>query len=243
MLTEIQKWLSNPKRKYADGLNYFNRFASKKQKESFGAFLNDVDNDTVHQFGGSGQFPILINQVVFVLQRIKTNPDLFKESMVKPQPVKRQEAARISEATSLSDIPDQFDAEKKRLKEIVPLMARIHADMSVDSLADDKRAVLRSDLITLDDERRAIWQKIDTGAGTPEKSEEEKTVEKNMLELGRKSAQRIGSLRSYIRRNEDALKKHSAVGNKKKADNARIKIEEYKKELKELEAMFPEDEK
>lgn len=237
MMTEIQKWLSNPKRKYADGLEYFNRFASKKQKESFGNFLNEVKNDAIHQFGGSGQFPILINQVVFVLQRIKTNPDLFKESMVKPQPVKRQEA------TSISDIPDQFDAEKKRLKEIVPLMARIHADMSVDSLADDKRAVLRSDLITLDDERRAIWQKIDTGAGTPEKSEEEKTVEKNMLELGRKSAQRIGSLRSYIRRNEDALKKHSAVGNKKKADNARIKIEEYTKELKELEAMFPEDEK
>ena len=238
MLTEIQKWLSNPKRKYADGLSYFNRFASKKQKDSFGTFLNEVVAEDVPQYDGSGRFPILINQVVFVLQRIKANPDLYLESLKKPE--KQNIQTKKSDTPAVNDIPEAFDVEKKRLKEIVPLMARIHADMSVETLADDKRSILRRELIALDDERRAIWAKIDTGIASPDKSDEEKSVEMNMLELGRKSEQRIGALRSYIRRNEDALKKHIASGNTKKADNARMKILEYTKELKELEAMFPQ---
>lgn len=239
MLTEIQKWLSNPKRKYAEGLAYFNRFASKKQKDSFGAFLNEGNTES-SQYGGTGRFPILINQVVFALQRIKANPDLYvttREMQVKKSvPVERATASK-----PIDVISDAFSSEKARLKEIVPLMARIHADMSVDTLADDKRARLRSQLVELDDERRAIWSRIDAGGDPPIKDEDEKTVEMNMLELGRKSAQRIGSLRSYIRRNEEALKKHTDAGNKKKADNARKKIADYSKELQELEAMFPQD--
>lgn len=244
MLTEIQKWLSNPKRKYAEGLDYFNRFASKKQKESFGDFLNEGNSESF-QFGGSGRFPILINQVVFVLQRIKSNPDLYKDSQyLKPVGSSPEAPHKFSEAThAVGELPASFETEKMRLKEIVPLMARIHADMSVETLADDKRAVLRSQLIDLDDERRAIWAKIDTGEGSAsfDKSEDERNVEMNMLELGRKSAQRIGSLRSYIRRNEEAAKKHEAAGNKKKAANAREKLEIYAKELKQLEAMFPKN--
>lgn len=239
MLNEIQKWLGNPKRKYAEGLAYFNRFASKKQKDSFGAFLNEGNIES-SQYGGTGRFPILINQVVFALQRIKANPELFKASQ-DVMMIKNVPAERDAPETSMNAISPSFDIENNRLKEIVPLMARIHADMSVDTLADDKRARLRLQLVELDDERRAIWSRIDAGGDPPVKGEDEKIVEMNMLELGRKSAQRIGSLRSYIRRNEEALKKHTDAGNKKKADNARKKIADYSKELQELEAMFPQD--
>ena len=241
MMTEIQKWLSNPKRKYADGLNYFNRFASKKQKESFGAFLNDVDNDTVHQFGGSGQFPILINQVVFVLQRIKTNPDLYKESRVKPKPVKIHEPAITPEAVPMNNIPDDFDTEKKRLKEIVPLMAKIHAEMANETLPDDKRHNIVKELIELDDERRAIWNKIDSAGIEVEKLEEEKAVETNMVAMGASIQNRITQLKGYITRNQNSVKNHTAKGKTKLAKEAQKRLDAYRQELDQLNQLVSAD--
>lgn len=238
-MKQIQNWLSNPKRKYSDGLAYFNRFAAQKQKETFGAFLNDVkENETINQFDQAGRFQVLINQVLFVEKRLKASPELYLEA-------KSDDATapvNIPDDT-ISGIPEDFIDERDRLKEIIPIMARLHAEIANETIADDKRLLIVRDLVKLDDERRAIWNKIDSAGVEVEKTEEEKIVENSMMALGAKTALRIGQLKGYITRNQDGLEKHIKAGNQKKADNARDKIAAYVKELEELQKILPEDDK
>jgi len=246
MLEKIQNWLKNPKRKYAEGLEYFNRFANKKQQDNFGKFLNDGVADTP-QFDPAGRFPLLINQVVFVLNRLRSNPGLYAASQ-SDSPVSTGATTGTTgnekgsgDKIDINSLPEELSAERDRLKEIVPVMAKIHADMSDEKIADDKRAALRTELVKLDDERRAIWDKIESFNPNVEKSDQEKQVEQNMFDLGRQTALRIGQLKSYITRNREALVKHEAAKNEKKAENAKEKIEAYEKELAELESLFKKE--
>src|SRR5690554_992739 len=279
MLKKIQIWLANKNRKYSEGLAYFNEFASDKQKESFGKYLNAVKSEDISQFDNEGRFPLLINQVLFCERRIKSSPAQFVASKTKKKAMinteglsggKKDEASKVDKnspnvpddntsgpdgdvtatadakqraVTSLDQLPENFAPIRTRLKELVPYMAKVHADMAAE-LADDKRAVLRKELIALDDERRAIWKRIDKFlAGIPEsnieKEEAEKVLEQNMLVLGVDLAKRIGLLKSYIKRNTDSLKKHQAAGYEVKAASAQEKIDMYSKELAELEALIP----
>lgn len=279
MLKKIQIWLANKNRKYSEGLAYFNKFASDKQKDSFGKYLNAVKNDDISQYDTAGRFPLLINQVIFIERRIKSSPAQYIASKTKKKPMinteglsigKKDEASKVDKnspntnavnapegdvnapadakqraVTSLDQLPENFAPIRTRLKELVPYMAKVHADMAAE-LADDKRAVLRKELIALDDERRSIWNRIDKFlAGVPEskieKDEAETHVEQNMLVLGVELAQRIGLLKSYIKRNTDSLKKHQAAGYEVKAASAQEKIDMYSKELSELEALLPKE--
>lgn len=281
MLKKIKIWLANKNRKYSEGLAYFNKFASDKQKDSFGKYLNAVKNDDISQYDTAGRFPLLINQVIFIERSIKSSPAQYIASKTKKKLTinteglsigKKDEASKVDKnspnvpddntsapdgdvnatadakqraVTSLDQLPENFAPIRTRLKELVPYMAKVHADMAAE-LADDKRAVLRKELIALDDERRSIWNRIDKFlAGVPEskieKDEAETHVEQNMLVLGVELAQRIGLLKSYIKRNTDSLKKHQAAGYEVKAASAQEKIDMYSKELAELEALLPKE--
>lgn len=279
MLKKIKIWLANKNRKYSEGLAYFNKFASDKQKDSFGKYLNAVKNDDISQFDTAGRFPLLINQVIFIERSIKSSPAQYIASKTKKKPMinteglsigKKDEASKVDKnspntnavnapegdvnapadakqraVTSLDQLPENFAPIRTRLKELVPYMAKVHADMAAE-LADDKRAVLRKELIALDDERRSIWNRIDKFlSGTPEskieKEEAEKVLEQNMLVVGVDLAKRIGLLKSYIKRNTDSLKKHQAAGYEVKAASAQEKIDMYSKELAELEALLPKE--
>ena len=262
MLKKIQNWLANPKRKYSEGLKYFNQFASPKQKENFGKFLNVDDDDKISHHDLSGRFPVLINQVVFCERKIKSNPEAFKDStfvsgkivpFVNTEENKSEQENSgegpaqnsVKAITDLSQLPENFAPVVTRLKELVPFMAKVHADMAAE-VADDKRAVLRAELIALDDERRGIWNRINKYlSGIPgseiEKDSDEKEVEQNMLVIGVDLAKRIGLLKSYIKNNSDSLKKHQEAGNEKKAATSQEKIEKYTKELEELEALLPKE--
>lgn len=259
MLKEIQKWLANRNRKYSEGLAYFNKFASQKQKDSFGKYLNAVKDDDISQYDTAGRFPVLVNQVLFCERRIKSSPEQFIEAQSKKKVKKSavnteglfgkgKEQTFLADPnepaiSSLDQLPENFAPIRTRLKELVPYMAKVHADMAAE-IADDKRAELRKELIALDDERRAIWVRIDKFlAGIQvskiDKDDAEKEVEQNMLILGHDLAKKIGLLKSYITRNTESLKKHQAAGNEKKAATAQEKIDMYSKELAELEALLP----
>lgn len=253
MIKKIESWLKDPKRKYAEGLEIFNQLAGKKQKADFGEFLNKGAAGT--QFDAEGRFPILINQLVFILNKVRSNPGAFSSAKAAVSSNGSLNMKIINAITGspenttppagdkidINALPEELSAERDRLKEIVPVMAKIHADMADEKIADDKRAALRAELVKLDDERRAIWDKIESFNPNVEKLAEEKQVEQNMLELGRKTALRIGQLKSYIARNREALVKHEEAKNEKKAENAREKIDAYEKELAELESLFKKE--
>jgi hypothetical protein len=260
MLKKIQNWMANPKREYAEGLKFFNDLANKEQKASFGKFLNDVDQKEIAQFDPAGRFSILINQVRFIERRIKASPDQLKlaqnakvKSINTETPSgdsgkgKDDTAPTGSESkiTDLSQLPEEFAPDVARLKEIVPLMAKIHADMA-NELADDVRANLRTQLVDLDDERRAIWDRINKFMAegekeSIEKSESEQAVEKNMFEFGKAVAEDISKLKGYVTRNTNLVKKYTEEGKADKAADAQQRVDEYAKQLAELEALFSKE--
>lgn len=143
------------------------------------------------------------------------------------------------EKSTLDSLPSQFDESKARLKEIIPIMAKLHADMANEAMADDKRLLIVNDLVRLDAERRDIWSKIDAflaNGGTPiEKSPDEKLIEEQSLALGAKMQKRIDQLRENISRNEKSLITAQRKSNKILFDNAEKRIEKYKAELSMLE--------
>jgi len=232
MLNKIQKWLSNPKRKYSEGIAYFNSLASKKQKETFEKYLNAVDGD-IDQYDKDGRFPMLVNQIVFIEKRIKSNPDLFAQAQVQLDvitPIKLH--LQDDKPIDPGKLPDDYTKERERLKEIVPIMAKLHADMA-NEIADDKRMVLLRELVVLDDERRAIWKSID---GKIEPSEEELELEKLSLATGARIGKRIAQLKENISRNEKSLQTATEKNNKTGIDKITKKLYAYNSEMTELEA-------
>ncbi|MEL7600582.1 MAG: hypothetical protein AAGU18_10865 [Proteiniphilum sp.] len=144
------------------------------------------------------------------------------------------------EKSTLDSLPAEFDAAKARLKEIIPIMAKLHADMANETLADDKRLLIVKDLVSLDAERRAIWARIDNflaNGGTPiEKSADETLIEEKTLALGAQMQKRIDQLRENISRSEKSLAAAVEKGNKMLIANAEKRIVKYKEELETLES-------
>lgn len=232
MLNKIQKWLSNPKRKYSEGLGYFNCLASDKQKETFEKYLNAVDGD-IDQYDKDGRFPMLVNQMVFIEKRIKSNPELFAQAQAQLAEVTPAKLHfENDEPIDPGKLPDDFTKERERLKEIVPIMAKLHADMA-NEIADDKRMLLLRDLVVLDDERRAIWKSID---GKIEPSEEEVELEKLSLATGARIGKRIKQLKENISRNEKSLQTATEKNNNTAIGKITKKLETYRSEMTELEA-------
>ena len=243
MFEQIQEWIKNPKRDYREGLGYFKQFATKQSKNSFQTYLEGVEDDEkIEQF--DPRFTLLVNQVVFIEQRMKANPDAFAEAAKAetPKKVVKQEDDKVIDPPkqiTLDELPAEFCAERERLKDLIPLMAKIHAEMAAEK-ADDKRLALVTELVKFDDERRAIWERIN--AGTPENvviesPEDNEVINQNMLKLGMELTKKVKNLKEKITRNEDSHKKHIDGGKQKDADKALERITAYKAELATLEAI------
>ena len=241
MLKDIQQWLGNPKRKYAEGLSFFNSYASKKQKENFALFLNDIDlNEPVSQFDKAGKFPILINQVVYVEKRLKSNPELFVQG--KKGATEKQQTVNAPSAPAtitLDTLPESFQEDKARIKEIIPIMAKLHAEMANNKLPDDKRLELVKDLLSLDDERRAIWARVDEYANGNKLdvivSEEETVVRESGVSLGIQLAKKIDQLKEKIGRNEESIRVNTKNDKPHLAKSAEVRLVKYRQELKDLQ--------
>lgn len=238
MLKNIQQWLANPKRSYHDGLSYFKRFASVAQKSVFLEYLSNVsDDETVDQF--DGRFGVLINQMIFIERRIRSNPVLFIEASAVEvsQPEKKPPSGKIT----LDDLPESFSADRQRLKEIVPLMAKLHSDMA-NAVADDVRFELVRKLVSLDDERTAIWRRIDDYAAgrniSVDVPDDDAFVRESAVALGAKIAKKRMQLQQNITRTEKAIAVNEKNGKKKLAESARKRLAVYKEELAKLEKLL-----
>lgn len=239
MLKNIQQWLANPKRNYLTGLAYFKRFASQSQKTNFLEYLSAVsDDEVVDQF--DGRFSVLINQLSFIEQRIRSNPQLYAEAAATAEVVEKS-VKSASDKISIDDLPDSFASDRQRLKEIIPLMAKLHADMA-NAVADDVRLELVRQLVALDDERTAIWRRIDDYAAgrnvSVDVSADEMQVRESSVALGAKIAKQRVQLQQNITRTEKAIAVNEKHGKKKLAESARKRLEGYKAELAKLDALI-----
>lgn len=245
MLKKINSWLENRKRSYKEGLEIFNALANKSQKDTFSEFLNNVDDaENVNAFDAEGKFGILINQITMIQKRVQYSPEDFKSVQIKSLESKAKNETPLVElkAISIDELPEDFEVDRIRLKELIPLMAKLHAEMSDEKIADDKRAGILEDLVSLDNERRAIWNRIDAFANGENlevaKSEDETKVESNMVSVGAGIQQRITLLKGYVTRANNSITKYTGEGKQNKVDEFTEKLAAYNSELEKLQALI-----
>jgi hypothetical protein len=248
MLKKIQEWLDNPKRDYHQGKEFFQKYASESAKEKFSNFFNQVDTDVnPEQF--DPHFTILVNQVSFVRLRLKNNPKAFVTGVIND--IQKEKASKGSShinqnsvTVRLDNLPKQFDKDRARLKELVPLMASIHADMGSEIATDEVRAESASILVKLDLERRSIWDRIENYIASEGKElapeEKENEFSENDIVRGAQIAARIDRLKENIKNNENSVLKHKENGKEHLIPGAEQRIKKYQTELTELEALLNE---
>lgn len=277
----LSEWLSNPKRKYTDGLTIFELFATEQMKRKYGQFLKE-NKDIKGQF--SPQMGILTNCIARIQNMMRVSPDTFKEKELIFVTDNKEIDAQISEKnelikelqTKLQDIEDQNDyrfeqleeqiaqvndevkeLEKQRIvkvvpfdqlpaklqkvfrrnKEITPLMASLHAQISEERNSVEDRQKMIHNLIKLDDERRKNWDLLDDYqyGKLPEEVLAEKAENRyseSAVIAGSQMQKRIGRLKQNILRTQKTIE---TADRELIKENAQKRLADYTAELKELE--------
>ena len=145
-----------------------------------------------------------------------------------------------------STLPKSLQKAYARIKEIAPLYASLHNDLTNTDLSDDERKELANQLCNLDDERRKLWRSIDQwaeGKATLELEEKRPEYSDNAVVRGYEMARQIKRLKENIRNSQSAATKAQADGKQNVYDNAMKRIARYEAELKELEEEVQQGEK
>jgi hypothetical protein len=94
-------------------------------------------------------------------------------------------------------MPDTLQKTYDRNKSIGKEMLALHTKLKVSAdLSDDERKVIAKELVSLEDEKNANWQKIDIWSNTPPSQREQV----NIAEMAKK----IAAAKKYIDRNFDS---------------------------------------
>ena len=154
-------------------------------------------------------------------------------------------AKRGIQIVNYDNLPEEIQKLYDRVREITPIMASIHAEMSVDKLNHKTREKLVAQLYKLDDERRAAWDAIDDWS---EGKQTETPIVKEALPYsedkviaGAQMARRVEALKENIARS-----KKTAEGAEREVikENALKRVAAYETELEELlKQITPEPEK
>ena len=163
------------------------------------------------------------------------------EKVAELEALKEQRGVQIVQYDNLpADIKKLYDC----VKEITPIMASLHAEISVEGLHHSTRTKLVKKLVEFDDERRSAWDTIDEWAEgkTVEHDLELPAYSENEVVKGAEIARRIIRLKENITRSQDAADKADRETIKQ---SALKRVATYTAELAELEAIVskPTDDK
>lgn len=149
-----------------------------------------------------------------------------------------------------SSLPGDIAKKYNRIKEIVPLIASLHGELSDMSITGDERLSIAEQLCALDDEKRSLWDAIDAwsvSSGVNTAALQDAVVEKSTqaepssvspekaLEAGAAIARRILQLKQNITRSQAALNVANQEGNAKNIKSAQARLDKYQAELTELQ--------
>ena len=140
------------------------------------------------------------------------------------------------------NLPEDIKKLYDRVKAITPLMASLHADISVEEIHPNTRKSLAKKLCDLDDERRLAWDAIDAWSEgkTVEPVLEASAYSDDTLVKGMQMARRIFQLKENIKCSLETADKAERETIKQ---NALSRVAGYEKELAELQALVtPADE-
>ena len=141
-------------------------------------------------------------------------------------------------------LPKSLQKAYARIKEIAPLYACLHGELTSDTLTDEERKKVADGLCDLDDERRKLWRSIDQwaeGKASLDLSEKRPEYSDNAVVRGYEMARQIKRLKENIRNSQTAADKAQADGKQNVYENAMKRIQRYEAELKELEEEVQQD--
>lgn len=177
------------------------------------------------------------------LEDADSNADELQEEInVLESEIERLKALRGIQIVAFKDLPEDLRVMFDRNREITPIMANLHAQMSVEGLNGNTRKSIVKKLTTLDDERRANWDAINDWAEGKTLADSEVHIEvpeysADPLVAGVQIARRIERLKENISRSIVSLETSDKETIK---ENAQKRIEAYEAELAELEAKIKE---
>ena len=137
-----------------------------------------------------------------------------------------------------SSMPVSIKRAYARIKEITPLYASLHNDIANESLSDDERKPLAEQLCKLDDERRRLWNAIDSwaeGKGTLSLEAERPSFSENPVVRGIELARHVKRLKQNIANSKRAAVKAQEEGRQVVYENAMKRIAGYQADLEETE--------
>lgn len=179
------------------------------------------------------------------LEQQKTIETMEQDIQALEEELETLRAKRGIQIVNYDNMPEDIQKLYDRVREITPIMASIHAEMSVDKLHHKTREKLVAQLYKLDDERRAAWDAIDDWS---EGKQTETPIVKEALPYsedkviaGAQMARRVEALKENIARS-----KKTAEGAEREVikENALKRVAAYETELEELlKQITPEPEK
>ena len=219
----LHKWLSNPRRRYAEGLILFEALAADSMRVKYLEYFKKANQ---HPAQFDTEMSMLTNKLAAIQQMVRINPDLYADIGV----VSVNEKAELIPESAL---PAEVQKLHARNKEITPLLASLHAEISQEGIPEAKRKKLIKQLCELDDERRSNWDIIDEwSVGKVELVKVENPVyHTDPLIAGLQIARRIEQLNENI---FNAEKTVLTTGKASIRQNAVKRLNEYQRELEEL---------
>lgn len=137
-----------------------------------------------------------------------------------------------------SSMPVSIKKAYARIKEIAPLYASLHNDIANESLSEDERKPLAEKLCKLDDERRRLWNAIDSwaeGKGTLSLEAERPSFSDNPVVRGIELARHVKRLKQNIANSKKAAAKAKEDRRQVVYENAMKRIAGYQADLDETE--------
>lgn len=139
-----------------------------------------------------------------------------------------------------SSLPDSIRPMFDRVREITPLYASLFTEMQNESLTPEQREPIAKQVYDLWAERAGLWNQIDAwaeGKKVELKVEEKRTAElpADQVIQGMQIANRIERLKENIRRTQASITSHEKNGKMNLKQKAQQRLEDYQKELAELE--------
>lgn len=206
-----------------------------KEKDSLISFCEEHIaklNERLEELGDSGDDNS--TEITSIRSEIEAHERQLKDLQAEVAELSKPGVKVITEAS----MPAAIKTAYARIKEIVPLYASLHAELSNESIADEQRKKYADELCKLDDERRKLWKKIDDwseGKGTLELDTPRPEYSDNPVVRGYELARAVKRLKQNIANSTTSAQKAKKDGRETVYENAMKRIARYESELAEVE--------
>ena len=225
-------------------------------KERYGRYLHEVDDAACTDI----HYNMLNGKLGFISKTIQCNPlpyrdRLLAEFVTELSPAVKPTSSRVSTASvekvrierpghgvkivDYPDLPEKQRAEYDRIKQLVPIKAKLHSELS--AVPEEEAGDIADALCKIDDELRALWDDLDAWA-YGHQSAQVKAAETSSVSGGLELARREKRLRDNIRSNRGLVERYEAENNESKADAARKRLAKYEQEMEELQKKIADEE-